>query len=213
MMMDTILKMRIPIPIILWLYEMTPSDQDEASTTMLPILRSLPMAAEELDMEAYPILGQLIPSESGGLLAWHHSGPLCDIVNLYKKSKTLHETAMSFPYGNGKDWNLAVVPKTNSYANFSKLNREKQWIAQIMKHMSSEKSDRVNGNSDNTDKETLPIVKWLCRHLATKCETNYLLAAKQAEMLILLNASQAYILRTRELGNFRLASVMTSKKE
>jgi hypothetical protein len=77
--------------------EMTPSDGDNASKTMLPILRPLPMAAEELDMEAYPILSRLFPSESGGLPAWQLSGLLRDIVNLYKKSKTLDETAMSFP--------------------------------------------------------------------------------------------------------------------
>ena len=47
------------------------------------------------------------------------------------------------------------------------------------------KSDRVNSNSNKTDEETLPSVKWLCRHLATKYETDYLLAAKQAGMPIL----------------------------
>ena len=120
--------------------EMTPPDDgDDASQMMLPILGALPMATEELDMAAYPILSRLFPSESGGLPAWQLSGLLQDIVNLYKKSKTLDETAMSFPYGNGKNCNLVVVPETNSYANFSKVNREKQWIAQIMKHMSSEK--------------------------------------------------------------------------
>jgi hypothetical protein len=48
--------------------EMT-SDGDDASNMMLPILGALPMAAEELDMEAlYPILSQLLfPSDSGGL--------------------------------------------------------------------------------------------------------------------------------------------------
>jgi hypothetical protein len=61
----------------------------------------------------------------------------------------------------------------------------KQWIAQIMKHMSSEKMDRVNCIRDKTDEETLPSVKWLCRHLATKYETDYLIAAKQAGMPIL----------------------------
>jgi hypothetical protein len=39
--------------------EMTPPDGDDASKMVLPILGSLPMAAEELDMEAYPILSQL----------------------------------------------------------------------------------------------------------------------------------------------------------
>jgi hypothetical protein len=165
--------------------EMTPPVRDGASKMMLLILGPLHMAAEELDMEVYPILSRLFPSESGGLPAWQLSRVLRDIVNLYKKSKTLDETAMSFPYGNSKNCNLFVVPETNSCANFSKLNREKQWIAQIMKHMLSEKSDRVNCISDKTNEEALPSVKWLCWHLATKYNTDYLIAAKQAGMPIL----------------------------
>ncbi len=47
------------------------------------------------------------------------------------------------------------------------------------------KNDRVNSYSDETHDETLPSVEWLCRHLATKYETDYLLAAKQAGMPIL----------------------------
>jgi hypothetical protein len=66
-----------------------PDGEDATSKTMLPILGPLPMAVEELDMEAYPILSQLFPSESGRLPAWQLSGLLRDIVNLYKKSKTL----------------------------------------------------------------------------------------------------------------------------
>jgi hypothetical protein len=65
--------------------DMTPPDGDSASKTMLPILGSLPMAAEELNMKAYPILGQLFLSESGGLSAWQLSGLLHDFVNLNKK--------------------------------------------------------------------------------------------------------------------------------
>jgi hypothetical protein len=165
---------------------MSPPDGDHASKTMLPILGPLPMAAEELDMEAYPILSPIFPSESGGLPAWQLSGLLRDIVNLYKKSKTLDDTAMSFPYGNGKNCNLVVVPETNSYANLLKLNREKQGIAEIMKQMSSKKSDRANCIiSDKTNEETLPSVKWLCRHLATNYETDSLIAAKQAGISII----------------------------
>ncbi len=71
--------------------------------------------------------------------------------------------------------------------HFSKLNREKQWIAQIIKCMSCEKSERVNSDSNKTDEENLPSVKWpnLCWHLEIKYQTNYLIAAKQAGMPIL----------------------------
>jgi hypothetical protein len=166
-------------------------DGDDANNMMLPPVVAFPMAAEELDIETYPILGRLFPSDLGGLPTWQLSGLLRDIVNLYKKSKTLDETNMSFSYGNGRNCNLVVVPETNSYANFCKLNREKKWIAQIMKHMSAEKSsvnvnsDVINNNNDIADDETLPSVEWLCRYLATNYETDYLIAAKQAGIPIL----------------------------
>jgi hypothetical protein len=41
----------------------------------------------------------------------------------------------------------------------------------------------LNSDSDKTDGETLPSVESLGRYLATKYETNYLMAAKQAWML------------------------------
>jgi hypothetical protein len=74
------------------------------------------------------------------LWGWQLSGLLCDIVNLYKKRKILDDTAMSFPHSGGQNCNPVVVPpETKSYANFSKVKREKQWIAHVMKHISSEK--------------------------------------------------------------------------
>jgi hypothetical protein len=53
--------------------------------------------------------------------------------------------------------------------------------------MSCEKSERVNSDSNKTDEENLPSVKWpnLCWHLEIKYQTNYLIAAKQAGMPIL----------------------------
>jgi hypothetical protein len=163
---------------------MTPPDGDDASKVMLPILGSIHMAAEEPDIEAYPILSQLFPSESGGLPAWQLYGLLHDIVNLYqKKARPLMRLLCPF-HKVMEILQFSCCTKTNSYASFSKLNREKQWIAQIMKHMSSEKNERV-------DEETLPSVKWLCRHLTNKYETDYLLAAKQATGMPIISTMDA----------------------
>jgi hypothetical protein len=68
--------------------EMT-QDGEDVSNIILPILGALPMAAEELDMDAYPILRHLFPSDLDGLPAWQLSGLLCNIMNLYTKARPL----------------------------------------------------------------------------------------------------------------------------
>jgi hypothetical protein len=66
--------------------EITP-DGDNANNTMLSKPGTLPVAAEELDLEAYPILSKLFPSDLEWLPTWQLSGLLRNIVNIDNNKK------------------------------------------------------------------------------------------------------------------------------